>query len=479
MKYIVLWHDFSNVPIQTSNANLCLGHEIYSLRPSLILMLLDGQISKDDIIVTSEQRRFLYTKIFNKVLSYEEFKKEYKNNDEVLHLYKHTINEALDSYMTYNRGRMDLKYYPKDFYEIFLNSFELDDIKEKENFIVVHFRSKEDLKEVVRKHEPEVNDIINAIPENFGVFVFVEKKFEHLVTNPRVKFVNKLKDYVSLCASEKCLFVIGTLSGGTQISSFVSKNVIEYFSDLPYGSVRGIYNASPNGIVLRDAFDETKNPKCFLYKFNYHTQVIEFIKLGGLNENTEISKKIYKQMFPKIFPGIYYPPDDFDPIKYLYLNKDLRQRFGWSKIQAYIHYVTVGWRENRPYQTDKKIEIEIPDFDWQRYINDHKDLYERLPYTRYHARLHLIMSGINENREFYFGKYRGKDIDWEKYYNKRKEYIDRYFDICGWRRNTLHDSSYSQEYIGNWCPDNIIHKSIRYYLELGMYNGDIIIEEDN
>ena len=102
-------------------------------------------------------------------------------------------------------------------------------------------------------------------------------------------------------------------------------------------------------------------------------------------------------------------PDDFDPVIYKKLNKDLKKL---TDDEATNHYLTKGINEKRPYIKNGKIEnskIEISknenininklpdDFNVVIYKNLNKDL---VHLSNDDAILHYINNGINENRKY-------------------------------------------------------------------------------
>jgi hypothetical protein len=103
------------------------------------------------------------------------------------------------------------------------------------------------------------------------------------------------------------------------------------------------------------------------------------------------------------------PPDDFDPVIYKKLNKDLKNL---TDEEATNHYLTKGINEKRQYTKNGKIEnskIKISknenisinklpdDFNVVIYKNLNKDL---VHLSNDDAILHYINYGINENRKY-------------------------------------------------------------------------------
>lgn len=81
-------------------------------------------------------------------------------------------------------------------------------------------------------------------------------------------------------------------------------------------------------------------------------------------------------------------PSDFDWEFYVKFNKDLSYL---TKSEAYAHYNTCGYIENRIYKlTDKN-------FDWKSYILVNKDLAHM---TKYEATTHYELYGIKEGRKY-------------------------------------------------------------------------------
>ncbi|MEM5804178.1 MAG: hypothetical protein QW350_05595, partial [Candidatus Aenigmatarchaeota archaeon] len=225
------------------------------------------------------------------------------------------------------------------------------------------------------------------------------------------------------------------------------------------------------GINLRDSWDETKKDETNIYYFGNIQQLIEFIMKGGiLNPNP-----VYEEISKKFSLNITEISPNFDPAAYLYMNVDIRNTFGWSKIDAYKHYFHYGFKEGRKISSEIKIIIKTLDFDWKRYLREHEDLFEKIPYTKYHALKHFLEYGFFEERKFFIGEYEGRTIDWNSYYKRNKEKIENYVTLSRMPRNNIYTPEFSETIIEDQerLLSNI-RNAIKYYLEIGIYNGDLL-----
>lgn len=455
-KVIIAWHNNS----EKAKKNLSgfsdrLGGELNITRPEIILMLLNGEISRKDTLVTKSDRKFFYSNFFFKVISYE----EYENNNflskmNVLHLYKFNYPDSKN--INVLRQRKDMKFYPRRFYEL-LYDFDIDvnianPISSNNVFVIVHYSSEK---------------ILTAIPENIGVVIFTSPDGKEKLANTRknLAFSYSLEHYASLGAHKNCLAVIGPISDEIQLQYYFAKNVFVYATgeeECPKSSL---------GINLRDSWDETKKDETNIYYFGNIQQLIEFIMKGGiLNPNP-----VYEEISKKFSLNITEISPNFDPAAYLYMNVDIRNTFGWSKIDAYKHYFHYGFKEGRKISSEIKIIIKTLDFDWKRYLREHEDLFEKIPYTKYHALKHFLEYGFFEERKFFIGEYEGRTIDWNSYYKRNKEKIENYVTLSRMPRNNIYTPEFSETIIEDQerLLSNI-RNAIKYYLEIGIYNGDLL-----
>lgn len=244
MKYIIAGKsELPGIPgndTQDLNKYFELGWEVVGSRIDLIRLRNTGCINQDTTtIVTAEDRKFMYQRLFKNVISWAEFKNT-GSFDDILHDYpkaqdflflnqdkKNTFWEDNDPSLNGNK-----KYfrYNEDYYDItegFLTntSFLEKHIKENERFIVacIRFRdhcpgrnSKVDWWELFLKRAKETNN---------KVFV-VGKTTEKFCDGKSVIHVEKLANYVSLIQHPGCKSVVAQSTGTALLAYSASKSKI-------------------------------------------------------------------------------------------------------------------------------------------------------------------------------------------------------------------------------------------------------------
>ena len=89
----LILYEIDGSPIKTYK-KMCLGHETNLSRFVLFDMLIQGYISKDDIIVTLKDRKFLYTQIFPNCIDSDSYKQIPNIQDyHIINLWKITGSE--------------------------------------------------------------------------------------------------------------------------------------------------------------------------------------------------------------------------------------------------------------------------------------------------------------------------------------------------------------------------------------------------
>ena len=220
-------------PVEEIN-KMCLGHEIHMTRFVLIDMLLQNHISKEDIVVTLKDRKFLYEKFIHCV-DVEEFQSMDKTGYNIINLslitgsYIPVNKESIFHHFQYNT--MDI-FYTEDFKSL-LNQIQycpLDyDEKHNKDYVMIHHRYQfdiESLKNLIRKINDSMDVNIIVFNHNIG-YLQEHLPFENLI------LVDNLQVYASYLNAyqlkHKCLLFISEWSGGGQISHYCCDAKILYY----------------------------------------------------------------------------------------------------------------------------------------------------------------------------------------------------------------------------------------------------------
>jgi hypothetical protein len=283
-----------------------LGHEIHISRYILLDMLHQHYITYLDTIVTLyADRKFMYSVLFNNVITYDEFLVVLQISAPI-----QTLNLCMLSYTpTITEDRLkqfeDISNYPIRTYipehifnycnlnkpavlarcehnfDYLLNHMNYTDISQfahhtQSKFIVIHHR-------VVTKNQPghvikddsECDNIltrlINSVKHKYAtIFVFINKEINHIQTE-NVIYINKLDIYASLLAHNNCNGIISEWSGGGQLSHYCHSNRVFYYFDHYAENNYCVYKdnyiiAAKQGIY--DAFDfhKTRELQLIMYK---------------------------------------------------------------------------------------------------------------------------------------------------------------------------------------------------------------------
>jgi len=213
---------------------MCLGHEIHMTRFVLIDMLLQNHISKEDIVVTLKDRKFLYEN-FIRCMDVEEYQSMDKTGYNIINLslitgsYIPVNKESILSHFQYNT--MDV-FYTEDFKSL-LNQIQycsLDyDEKYDKDYVVIHHRYQSDiesLKRLINKINSTMNVNVVIFNNNIG-YLQEHLKFENLL------LVDNLQVYASYLNAyqlkHKCLLFISEWSGGGQLSHYCCHGKIIYY----------------------------------------------------------------------------------------------------------------------------------------------------------------------------------------------------------------------------------------------------------
>ncbi len=185
-----------------------LGWELAVTRLKAIKLLANGDIDKDDIIVTVEDRKFLYTKHFNNVITYNRFLSY--DGYQVFDLVDLSL-DILKSTMYRNLIQTNLK-------EILdVDYSDLEGYKIDEPFICMLIR----FRDHCSYRSCDINyskDLLKGLIDNgFRVFLGGKGNFDQFPNTDRCQYVPKLRDWASLVNHKNCLAVTGPTSGASSM----------------------------------------------------------------------------------------------------------------------------------------------------------------------------------------------------------------------------------------------------------------------
>jgi hypothetical protein len=207
-----------------------LGHEIHITRIMVLDMLLKNKINKDDIIVTFDDRKFLYSMIFNNIINYDQFLNLNKENYIVINIIDYTTTVLTKNIDDFNKIDYSIPetYYSNDFINL-CNKIEyinLDYDFINNNFIIIHHRYNDDMSRLL--------NILNIIKKfNIKIIIFNNKinELKNIINidNIDIFYTDNLQIYASLLNNNNCKLLITEWSGGGQLSQYVSNTKIIYY----------------------------------------------------------------------------------------------------------------------------------------------------------------------------------------------------------------------------------------------------------
>lgn len=215
----------------------------------------NGHLMDDDVIVTLEDRMFLYEGFWKNVMSYEEFK-----NKNITESVVDLCNEIQNN---------QIKYIPKINQNNKYENFEKDkhviqNIKYKnishlntdKPYCCLHIRyrkwasyrslSKEFWKSIIDKVESS----------GLNIYIF-GKEAKDFANGKNIIHVN-LDEYASLLNNKNCKFLIGNMSGGTLVAQTFS------------------HNKCKNYVVIADADTYREYTTKYVYEAFYHIEAFNF-----------------------------------------------------------------------------------------------------------------------------------------------------------------------------------------------------------
>jgi hypothetical protein len=172
----------------------------------------EGKITKDDTIVTRNEREFFYSSVFDNVISWEEFCELNVPEDQIIDIPSIIIPNQMPDYQNVD---MNL-----------LLDLDLDtDIEEKfkinSKFMIYCIRLRDHCS--YRNNDIEVAKVAikKFIDSGYKVFV-VGQGTQFLENELPVSYVN-LREYASLLNSKYCSFVVSPLSGIIHVANFAAR----------------------------------------------------------------------------------------------------------------------------------------------------------------------------------------------------------------------------------------------------------------
>jgi hypothetical protein len=242
--YIILSE--SGDKIDLHDVTSCLGHELHLSRIVLFNLLYKNLINKDATIVTiAEDRFFLYNKTFTRVITWENYRDNFKNKPKteidltyfMLKCFGHTnqkeMNEKYLNGDTYNKSDNLINYLNNINF-----SYSLDSNFTSQGFAVVHFRHVNGCE----NNKEKLIKIINKLKQ-FNIKIVVFCFIDLNIQIEGVLFINNLQLYASYLNNANCNLLISEWSGAGQLSQYCFNKKIVYYFDA-YDSIDYVKNYS-------------------------------------------------------------------------------------------------------------------------------------------------------------------------------------------------------------------------------------------
>lgn len=232
MKYIIL----SNLGKYNN-----LGHELFFTRKILFVLLHHNLIKTDVTLVTSyNDRKFLYNKYFNNVITFKEFDSistQLEDND-ILDLTCYLATNYIDTIKEIKNMGLDKEILHEN--EIFNNvntvefnklicnlnycdTYKYNNIIDKK-FFVIH----------IRPTFKKINYLLDFIR-----FCDLNKNLKCIIftTLENIEYEYQTSDlqmYASLMSHDNCIGLLSEWSGGGQLAQFCAKKIIFYYDHYPH-----------------------------------------------------------------------------------------------------------------------------------------------------------------------------------------------------------------------------------------------------
>jgi len=213
------------------NEYLELGHELNMTYLQVKKLYMKGLIDDSDTIVTKSGREFLYTSVFKKVISYENFKKLNIESSKIIDLIPNSRKLLNENFIMINNYPIEYKYY--DVYKDIMTDVEFCDVKnihENKKYVIICIR-KRDHDNKRNMSDELANYILNNLVDKYEKIFIFGQSIENFENLPQIKCIN-LQEYASLSNNELCDFILCSISGNIQISSLFSKTKLVITLDL-------------------------------------------------------------------------------------------------------------------------------------------------------------------------------------------------------------------------------------------------------
>lgn len=260
MRYVIIGRHEAKGVIGSDSGDLDVYYELgWELAFSNIIakrFLSEGILSSSDIIVTKEERKFFYSKVFDNVIDWESFKKITRNpNDEV-----HYLTRTLDPNSEVRFGDPHPERLSP---EITCNFDLIEDIEEKYEInspfgiYCIRLRDWCDW----RNSDLDVaRSAINKFTNELGIKMFmVGQNSEELAKELNINYVD-LREYGSLTNSKHCKFCISPLSGIIHLTNFCGHDNLHNFI-FDHNNERQVEN---NAVLMGNNINYKKVKNVFL-----------------------------------------------------------------------------------------------------------------------------------------------------------------------------------------------------------------------
>jgi hypothetical protein len=216
--------------------HFCFGHDIHLSRLIIFDMLNKNIITNKETLIVTKDRQFLYSSIFENVITFEEFiyslQKDniYLNIDNFIFLPR-VVGDLLSYVKT-----TELLYYNYDVYNATywncemekkittLNNIEIEkdlqEITKDDNFIIFVIRSFPGTGHIVdEKYKMYLEKLREMTVGKFKLIVFCQENIE--IDKEIYDFkINKIKDLACLLLLDNCIYFIGEISGLMEFSYY-------------------------------------------------------------------------------------------------------------------------------------------------------------------------------------------------------------------------------------------------------------------
>lgn len=366
------------------SGNNALGHELHISRFILCDMLNRSLINESVTIVTvSAERFFLYSLIFNNVITFDKFTHKNINNNDIIDLTLFSNPPSFcDNDITNLKNKTGylIEPYIKNV-QPFIRNFDHilnkinyvninSDLCDKPFYIIHHRFDKYNYKMSLNQdYTKKLVHIMRNLFVNYNIIIFTSDN-SLIINDPAVKFVHKLELYASLLNHEECKGIISEWSGGGQLSHYCHNNNVYYYfnnyEEQNYCNLKDKYAYEANNNNLYLTWDFKKTTQCNIYMY----QTIDILC-------DKLSEKYMSHVWKAYLDS--YP--------------DLRINDVNTVEQAIHHWLTCGKKEGRICNFNS-------DFDWQYYLDKYPDLRMNGVHTEEQAIHHWSTRGETEGRMY-------------------------------------------------------------------------------